>query len=283
MESTIELPRVVGRDEWTAARRELLAREKAATKTLDALNAERRALPAVEIDEEYAFEGPDGRATLLDLFAGRRQLIVYHFMFDPAWDEGCSGCSHVADNIPELAHLHARDTTLVMVSRAPLAKIEAFRARMGWTMPWYSSHGSDFNYDFHVTTDPAVAPVEYNYRDEATLQAKEETYFARGEQPGASVFLRDGGRIFHTYSTYGRGLDILLTTHHYLDLTPAGRGEGWDGMPDLGGQGMGWLRHHDRYETEASASDCCASAEASASDCCGSTAGVAATVEPAHA
>jgi predicted dithiol-disulfide oxidoreductase (DUF899 family) len=258
-ETTIELPRVVSRDEWTAARRELLAKEKAATKTLDAVNAERRALPAVEIDKEYAFEGPDGRATLIDLFAGRRQLIVYHFMFDPEWDEGCSGCSHVADNVPELAHLHARDTTLVMVSRAPLAKIEAFRARMGWTMPWYSSHGSDFNYDFHVTIDEAVAPVEYNYRDGATLEAKGETYHAKGEQPGASVFLRDGDRIFHTYSTYGRGLDILLTTHHYLDLTPSGRGEGWDGMPDLGGEGMGWLRHHDRYEPTAAAHDCCGS------------------------
>ncbi len=278
MESTIELPRVVGRDEWTAARRELLATEKAATRARDALNAERRALPAVEIEKEYAFQGPDGRATLLDLFEGRRQLIVYHFMLDPAWDEGCSGCSHVADNIPELSHLHARDTTLVMVSRAPLAKIEAFKARMGWTMPWYSSHGSDFNYDFHVTIDEAVAPVEYNFRDGATLEEKGETYHVKGEQPGASVFLRDGGRILHTYSTYGRGLDILLTTYHYMDLTPFGRGEGWDGMPDLGGQGMGWLRHHDRYEGQAKPG-----IEAAAHDCCGSTVEAGATMEAAHA
>ncbi|HEU4456827.1 MAG TPA: DUF899 domain-containing protein [Longimicrobium sp.] len=267
-ESTFQPPPVVSRDEWTAARRELLAKEKEATRAGDALNAARRRLPMVEIEKEYAFEGPDGRATLPDLFEGRRQLIVYHFMFDPEWDEGCSGCSHVADNIPELAHLHARDTTLVMVSRAPLAKIEAFKARMGWTMPWYSSHGSDFNYDFHATTDESVAPVEYNFRDKGTLEEHGETYHVKGEQPGASVFLRDGGRIFHTYSTYGRGLDILLTTHHYLDLTPFGRGEGWGGMPDLGGQGMGWLKHHDRYAAEAE------------SHCCGSAADAAR--EPAH-
>jgi predicted dithiol-disulfide oxidoreductase (DUF899 family) len=261
MESTIGLPRVVSRGEWTAARRELLAKEKEATRALDALNAERRALPAVEIEKEYAFEGPDGRATLSDLFEGRRQLIVYHFMFGPEEDEGCSGCSHIADNLPHLSHLHARDTTLVMVSRAPLARIEAFRARMGWSVPWYSSYGSDFNYDFHVTIDEAVAPVEYNFRDGAALEEKGETYHAKGEQPGASVFLRDGGRIYHTCSTYARGLDMLLNSYHYLDLTPFGRGEGWDGMPDLGGAGMGWLRHHDRYAPEAVAANCCGATE----------------------
>ncbi|MGH7516750.1 MAG: DUF899 domain-containing protein [Gemmatimonadales bacterium] len=259
---------MVSRAEWLVARKELLAREKELTRQRDALNAERRSLPAVEIAKEYVFEGPDGKASLLDLFAGRRQLIVYHFMFDPndpvyhfmfdpndppagksgaPWDEGCPGCSHVADNIPHLAHLHARDTSLVLVSRAPLAKIAPFQARMGWTAPWYSSFGSDFNYDFHVTTDDAVAPVEYNYQDRATLDRKGEIYHLSGEQHGLSVFLREDHRVFHTYSTYGRGVDMLLCTYQYLDLTPFGRGEGWGGMPDLGQQGMSWLRHHDKY------------------------------------
>ncbi|HEX7241928.1 MAG TPA: DUF899 domain-containing protein, partial [Longimicrobiaceae bacterium] len=224
--STIaELPKTVSRDEWLAARRELLAKEKEATRARDALNVERRALPMVEVEKEYVFEGPDGRTTLLDLFDGRTQLLVYHFMFDPEWEEGCSGCSHVADNLPHLAHLHARDTTMVLVSRAPLARIEPFRARMGWTVSWVSSYGSDFNYDFHATTDASVAPVEYNYRGLAELEARGQSYHVSGEQPGLSVFLRDGARVFHTYSTYGRGLDAFLTTHHLLDATPFGRGE----------------------------------------------------------
>jgi predicted dithiol-disulfide oxidoreductase (DUF899 family) len=162
-------PQVVSRDEWLASRRQLLAREKEFTRQRDALNAERRRLPMTEIDKQYAFEGKHGKASLLDLFEGRGQLLIYHFMFDPDWDEGCPSCSFLADNIGHLAHLHARDTTLAMVSRAPLARIEAFRQRMGWAVPWYSSFGSDFNYDFHVTLDQAVAPVEYNYRDVAAL------------------------------------------------------------------------------------------------------------------
>ncbi|MGH7631665.1 MAG: DUF899 domain-containing protein, partial [Gemmatimonadales bacterium] len=172
-------PRIVSQDEWLVARKELHAKEKELTRQRDALNAERRRLPMVGIDKEYVFEGPEGRASLLDLFGGRRQLIVYHFMFDPndpppgksgdPWDEVCPGCSHVVDNIPHLAHLHARDTSLVLVSRARQAKIRPFKTRMGWTVPWYSSYGSDFNYDFHATTDEAVAPVEYNYQDRATL------------------------------------------------------------------------------------------------------------------
>lgn len=242
-------PRIVSRDEWRAARLELLAKEKEATRARDALNAERRKLPVVEIDKEYVFERTDGhRLSLRDLFDGRRQLIVYHFMFDPADDEGCSGCSHVADNVGHLAHLHARDTSLVFVSRAPAAKILAFRERMGWTMPWVSSFGSDFNYDFHVTADESVAPVEYNFRDAQTLRERGEPYFTKGEQHGLSVFVRDGERVFHSYSTYARGVDSILSTYQLLDLTPGGRMEGWDGMPDLNGKGKGWLRHHDRYD-----------------------------------
>jgi predicted dithiol-disulfide oxidoreductase (DUF899 family) len=189
--------------------------------------------------------------SLRDLFDGRRQLIIYHFMFHRDRAEGCSGCSHMADNIPHLAHLHARDTSFALVSRAPLAEIEPFRARMGWTAPWYSSFGTDFNYDFHVTLDESVAPIEYNYRTKAEHVQNGVSYIAQAEQPfelpGLSVFLRDGDRIFHTYSTYGRGLDLLLNTYNLLDLTPFGRGEGWDGMPNLEEKGMSWLRHHDRY------------------------------------
>lgn len=242
--------KVVSREEWLAARKALWLKEKELTHAHDALNRQRRELPLVEVDKSYEFAGPQGRQSLLDLFEGRQQLIVYHFMFDPdppppgkaePWSEGCSGCSHLADNIPHLAHLHARDTSFVMVSRAPFAKIEPFKRRMGWTMPWVSSFGSDFNYDFHVTLDAAHGSTEWNY---ATM----DNY--KGELPGLSVFLREGDAIYHSYSTYARGLDILLASHHLLDMTPFGRGEGWDGMPDLGGQGLNWLRHHDKYEGE---------------------------------
>ncbi|MEZ0276247.1 MAG: DUF899 domain-containing protein, partial [Roseimicrobium sp.] len=193
-------PKIVSRDEWLSARKDLLTREKAFTKERDRINALRRELPMVEIDKDYTFEGPQGKVKLTDLFEGRHQLIVYHFMFEPGdpppgksgepYTEGCSGCSFMVDNIGHLSHLHARDTTLVLISRAPLKKISPFKKRMGWTIPWYSSFGSDFNYDFHVTTDPKVAPVEYNFQDASTLKRKEETYHLEGEQPGVSVFLR---------------------------------------------------------------------------------------------
>ncbi|MEK6229137.1 MAG: DUF899 domain-containing protein [Actinomycetota bacterium] len=224
---TVALPKITSRDEWLAARKELLAKEKDATSARDALNAERRRLPMVEIDKEYVFEGPDGEASLLDLFEGRRQLIVDHFMFDPSWDDGCPSCSGRVDQYGNLAHLHARDTTMAVVSRAPLAKIEPFKARMGWTFPWYSSFGSDFNYDFHVTLDEAVAPVEYNYRNKAEL---EQAGFPdpTGELHGTSAFLRDGERVFHTYSTYGRGTEQVGGTHYYLDMTALGRQEDWE-------------------------------------------------------
>jgi predicted dithiol-disulfide oxidoreductase (DUF899 family) len=224
----MSLPQVVSRDEWLVARKELLAKEKAATRARDALNAERRRLPMVEIEKDYVFEGPDGKASLLDLFEGRRQLIVDHFMFDPTWDDGCPSCSGRVDQYGNLAHLHARDTTMAVVSRAPLAKIEPFKARQGWTFPWYSSYGSDFNYDFHVTLDEAVTPVEYNYRDRAELVESGAPPDLKGELHGTSVFLRDGDRVFHTYSTYGRGTEQVGGTHYYLDMTALGRQEDWE-------------------------------------------------------
>ncbi|HEY5811190.1 MAG TPA: DUF899 domain-containing protein, partial [Terrimicrobiaceae bacterium] len=184
MKTTNALPKVVTRDEWLAARNALLAKEKAATRARDALSAERRRLPMVKIEKQYVFESPNGKATLLDLFEGRRQLILYHFMFEPKWDEGCPGCSMVVDNMGHPAHLHARDTSRVLVSLAPLSKIEPFKKRMGWTTPWFSSFGTDFNSDFGVTT-------------------------SEGETFGLSAFLRDGTDVYHTYFTAGRGVEYL--------------------------------------------------------------------------
>ena len=248
------LPEVVSRTEWLAARKALLAKEKALTRQRDAVNAERRRLPMARVDKQYVFDGADGKARLLDLFAGRRQLVVYHFMFDPAWDEGCPSCSLVADNFGHLAHLHARRTSLAVVSRAPRARFEPYQRRMGWTFPWYSSFGSDFNYDFHVTHDEAVAPVEYNYLGKDALLAQGEPWLTAGESHGLSVFLRDGKSVFHTYSTYARGCDLLVGTFNYLDLTPLGRQEDWEepsGRSD--GPFMHWVRRHDRYAPDATA------------------------------
>jgi predicted dithiol-disulfide oxidoreductase (DUF899 family) len=216
------LPQVVSRDEWLAARLKLLAQEKDAMRAQDAVTARRAELPMVRIDKDYVFEGPGGKAGLVDLFEGRHQLLLYHFMFDPEWEEGCPSCSFTIDNVGRLAHLHAEDTTLVLVSRAPLAKIEKFRARMGWTIPWYSSAGSDFNYDFHVTNDESVAPVEYNYKDKASLE-RDAPYRLHGDGQGLSVFVREDDAVFHTYSTYGRGTEFMMGTYHFLDLTPRGR------------------------------------------------------------
>lgn len=261
-------PEIVSRDAWLAARRELLAKEKELTRARDALSAQRRRMPMVRIDKPYQFEGPRGKASLLDLFGGRRQLIVYHFMFEPGdpppgksgapYTEGCPGCSHVADNMPHLAHLHARDTSLVMVSRAPLAKITPFRARMGWTVPWYSSFGSDFNRDFHVTVDPAAAEALWSYR--SSTPPAEHGQTSSAEMPGLSVFLRVGDAVCHTYSTYQRGLDPLLASYQYLDLTPLGRQEDWEDSPPgwpQSGAGHSWLRHHDRYDESCKNSACC--------------------------
>jgi predicted dithiol-disulfide oxidoreductase (DUF899 family) len=233
-ESTMSLPQIVSRDEWLAARKGLLAKEKELTRRRDALSSERRNLPMVEIDKEYVFEGPDGSATLLDLFEGRLQLILQHFMFDPSWEDGCPGCTAGDDEVAEglLDHLHVRDTSFVLVSRAPLEKLEAYKARKGWDVPWYSSHDSDFNYDFGVTVDDSVAPAGYNYATKAEHEARGTGYYFEGdqpiEQPGFSCFLRNGDRIFHTYSTFGRGAEWLGGAYAWLDLTALGRQEEWE-------------------------------------------------------
>ena len=236
METTI----VASRAEWLAARRALLAKEKEATRLRDAVAADRRALPMVRLDKPYEFDGPDGRTTLRALFGDRRQLVVYHFMFAPAWDEGCRSCSYVMDNVAGgLPHLAAADTAFAAVSRAPLAKLEAFRTRMGWRFPWVSSGESDFNYDFHVSFgDEARGSAEYNFEPVAELQRRGEVPPAASDMPGFSVFVRDGDDVFHTYSTYQRGVDIFLNTYNLLDLTPSGRGED---------RPMQWVRYHDRY------------------------------------
>jgi len=240
------LPKIVSQDEWHAAAKALLVREKELTKARDALNTERRKLPMVEVTKDYVFEGGSGaardvhgKASLLDLFEGRRQLIVDHYMFDPSWEDGCPSCAGRVDQYGNLAHLHDRDTTIAVVSRAPLAKIEPFKQRMGWTFPWYSSFGSDFNYDFHVTLDESVAPIEYNYRDKAEL---EQAGFSdmTGELHGTSVFLRDGHRVFHTYSAYGRGTEQVGGTHYYLDMTALGRQEDWEEPKDRASASNPW-------------------------------------------
>jgi predicted dithiol-disulfide oxidoreductase (DUF899 family) len=261
--SATNLPPAVSRDEWLAARRALLASEKKLTRARDALNADRRRLPMVRIDKPYVFEGPDGRANLLDLFEGRRQLVVHHFMWlwdldasgrEQPRDVGCPSCAATADDIGHLAHLRARGTTLAAVSRAPIAKIEPFRARMGWAFPWYSSAGSDFNHDFHATLDERVAPVLLNYRDAAELERAGMAWAPerRGDYPGLSVFLRDGDEVYHTYSAFARGLEGVGSTYAYLDLTPLGRQEPWEEpagrATGLGaGAGSASLRYHDEY------------------------------------
>jgi predicted dithiol-disulfide oxidoreductase (DUF899 family) len=225
----MDIPRVVSPGEWLAARKDLLAREKEATHAKDAADAARRELPMTAVTKNYTFTGLEGRASLPDLFEGRSQLITYHFMWRheqsgfPGEDQGCPTCSFLADSIGHLSHLHACDTTLVLVSRAPIASIEQFRKRMGWAVPWYSSAGSDFNYDFHVSFDEGKAPLEYNYKDRETLE-REAPYVRSGaDAPGVSVFVREGDRVLHTYSAYERGLDSLLGTYRWLELTPLGR------------------------------------------------------------
>jgi predicted dithiol-disulfide oxidoreductase (DUF899 family) len=230
----MSLPEVVSREEWLVARKRLLAAEKDMTRRRDALNTDRRRLPMVRVDKEYVLVGPDGRVTLMDLFSGRRQLFVRHFMFDPRWEDGCPSCSAAAAEISDglLEHLHARDTTFVTVSRAPLEKIERYKARMGWRFPWYSSLGSDFNYDFHVTLDESVLPVEYNYRTADEHRQAGTSYYVEGDQPieapGHSCFLRDGDAVFHTYSVYARGAEMLGGSYYFLDLTALGRQEDWE-------------------------------------------------------
>src|SRR3954447_5841161 len=221
----MSLPQIVDREDWVAARKALLTKEKALTRQRDALNAERRTLPMVEITKEYVFEGPNGKVGLLDLFEGRRQLVVGHFMFDPDWEEGCPSCSAGADEVSEglRAHLALRDTTLAYVSRAPLEKLENWRARKGWTFPWYSTVGAAFNEDFGVTLDPARGLTTYNYRP-LDLDPAAGTV----EMPGTSVFLRVEDRVFHTYSSYARGAEWTGGSYAPLARARLGRQEGWE-------------------------------------------------------
>jgi predicted dithiol-disulfide oxidoreductase (DUF899 family) len=256
MTTTGNLPEVVSREEWFAARKELLAEEKNVTRARDRLNADRRRLPMVRVNKPYAFEGPDGTVRLLDLFDGRPQLVMHHFMFAPDWDEGCSSCSSAADGIGRLRQLHVRNTSLVAVSRAPYPKLAAFRERMRWTFPWYSSYGSDFNYDFHATLDDRVAPVVLYFRTEAELAGAGTpwTESMRGDElPGISAFLRIDDEVFHTYSTFGRGIEEFHNGYPYLDLTALGRQEAWEepkGRADALGLHVGGpaMRLPDQYE-----------------------------------
>ena len=224
-------PKIVSAEEWQAARRAHLEQEKALTKESDRLNAERRRLRMVKLEKDYVFSGPDGERSLLDLFEGRRQLIVYHFMFDPEWDEGCSGCTGYVNALGDLSMLAERETSFVLISRAPLAKLEKYKKQKGWEWPWLSSHGSDFNYDFHVTLDESVAPPQYNFRRQAELEERDEPSFRKGEQHGLSVFFRLEQEVFHTYSTYARGCENLTNAYTLLDRTPYGRQEDFEDSP----------------------------------------------------
>jgi predicted dithiol-disulfide oxidoreductase (DUF899 family) len=228
----MKLPPVVSQQEWRTALEQLRVKEKAATRARDALAAERRRLPRVRIDKDYAFDGPRAKASLGDLFEGRRQLLLYHFMFGPNQEAGCDGCSMFVDQIGHPSHLHARDTSFALVSRAPIDRIEPFRKRMGWTLPWYSSFGSDFNHDFGVGPE---RPRPGEYQD--------------GEAFGLSVFLRDGGAIYRTYFTNGRGVEALGSVWTFLDLTPLGRQETWEDSPEGYPQTplYTWWRRHDEY------------------------------------
>ncbi len=228
--------KVVSHDEWVAARKQFLAKEKEFTRQRDELSRQRRELPWERVEKPYEFQGPQGKLTLANLFDGRSQLVIYHFMFGPGWAEGCPSCSYISDHFDGMAiHLANRDVTLMVVSHAPIAEIEAFKKRMGWRFRWVSSFGSDFNYDYQVSASPEEAnedKVYYNY---------EMMSFPSQERPGLSVFSKDGDGIYHTYSTYARGLDILLGVYNFLDLVPKGRDEA--GLKHT----MAWVRHHDRY------------------------------------
>ena len=228
---------VVSRQQWLAERKKLMAREKELTHLGDQIARERRALPWVRMDKDYVFDTPAGRRKLADLFDGKHQLVMQHFMFGPGWEQGCKSCSYMADHTdPTLVHLAHRDTAFVAVSRAPMAEIERFRRRMGWKFPWVSSHGTTFNQDFHVSftaDERASGKADYNFGSKPPGE----------EMPGVSAFWKDdAGTVFHTYSTYGRGVEVMMHTYRLLDLTAKGRDE--DGLDFT----MAWVRHHDRYE-----------------------------------
>jgi predicted dithiol-disulfide oxidoreductase (DUF899 family) len=229
----MNLPPVVSHEEWQAALDAVRAREKELTRAHDALAAERRRLPRVRIDKDYVFDGPEGKARLVDLFEGRRQLIVYHFMFGPNQEAGCNGCSMVADQVTHLAHFHARDTSFALVSRAPIEKLEAYRTRMGWDLPWYSSFGNDFNVDFG-----------------RGLETPDSSQYQDGESFGLSVFIREGDEVFRTYFTTSRGVETLGPVWTFLDLTPLGRQEEWEDSPPDYPQTppYAWWRRHDEYD-----------------------------------
>jgi predicted dithiol-disulfide oxidoreductase (DUF899 family) len=236
--SKIQNPKVVPHAEWVDARRELLKKEKEFTRLRDEISKRRRELPWEKVAKQYTFDGPNGKEMLADLFDGKSQLIIYHFMFGPGWEQGCPSCSFISDHIGgSLAHLAARDVRLMVVSRAPLAEIETFKKRMGWGFKWVSSFGNDFNRDYNVSftkEEIATGEMEYNYTKQK---------FPSEEAPGTSVFYKDAdGDIFHTYSSYGRGLDILIGAYNWLDITPKGRDE--EGLA----HSMAWVRHHDRYD-----------------------------------
>jgi predicted dithiol-disulfide oxidoreductase (DUF899 family) len=241
---------VVSSERWVAERKKLMAREKELTHLRDEIARERRALPWERVEKNYTFDTPEGRRSLAELFAGRRQLLVQHFMLGPGWEQGCPSCSYMADHTDGMnVHLAHRDITFVAISRAPLAEIERFRRRMGWQFEWVSSHDSDFNYDFAVSFTPqqqAKGEVYYNYATQ---------HFPAEEMPGLSVFYKDdAGVVFHTYSTFGRGVEVMMGAYNMMDLTPEGRDE--RDVPYK----MEWVRHHDRYEPEAAAkaaSSCC--------------------------
>lgn len=237
---------IVSQSEWLAARKALLAKEKEFSKARDELSAARRTLPWVKVEKNnYVFDGPAGKETLADLFGGKSQLLVYHFMLGPGWVQGCPSCSFLADHFDGAAiHFTQRDVSFVVVSRAPLAEIEPYKKRMGWKFKWMSSYGNDFNHDFHVSFTPAEKETaEYNYV---------KSGFPSEEAPGLSAFIKDNGAVYHTYSTYARGLDILVGAYNFLDMAPKGRDE--DALP----WSMAWVRRHDEYEpTPVAKAGCC--------------------------
>jgi predicted dithiol-disulfide oxidoreductase (DUF899 family) len=229
----MSLPEIATREDWLAASKALLVKEKELTRQRDALGVERRNLPMVEVTTDYTFEGPGGTVRLPDIFEGRAQLIIYHFMFDPDWEDGCPSCTAGTDELSPgfLDHLHTRDTTYAMVSRAPLEKLERWKEKRGWDLPWYSSYGSDFNYDFGTTIDDRVRPPVYNFRTREEYEARGEQLGAPAESselPGRSCLLHIDGRVFHTYSQYARGLESTGGSYYFLDLTALGRQEEWE-------------------------------------------------------
>jgi predicted dithiol-disulfide oxidoreductase (DUF899 family) len=239
--TTIAPPPIASREAWLAQRIILQTHEKELTRHRDRVNAERRRLPMVKIEKEYVFDTPVGKQTLDALFEGRRHLIVYHFMFDPTWEAGCPGCTSYANALGDLSKLDDHDTTFALISRAPLARLEAYKTQKGWGMPWYSSFGSDFNYDFHVTLDENIAPIEYNYRNLDEMKARKGPNGMKGEEHGLSVFFRLDDDIFHTYSVYARGTEGLTDARALLDQTPYGRQQkfeesppGWPQKPTYG-------------------------------------------------